>query len=88
MGLFGMLVVGCLPEGRRVLGVMLRIVVVVVMISLVACGGPGTTTNTITNSGTPAGAYKVTLTATGTAGSYGGDTSGHVMTVTLDGSIV
>lgn len=83
MGLFGMLIVGCLPARRRLPGIMLGIAVVVMMMSLLACGGSSNTTNTITTPGTPAGTYKVTLTATGTAGSYGGDTSGHVMTVTL-----
>ncbi len=77
MGLFGMLVVGSLPERRRLLGVMLGIVVVAMIISLVACGGSTSTAKTITNPGTPAGTYKIALTATGTAA------SSHVMTVSL-----
>ena len=82
MGLFGMLIVGSLSKRRHLPGI-IAIVVVVMMMSLVACGGSSNTTNTIMTPGTPAGTYKVTLTATGTAGSNGGDTSGHVMTVTL-----
>jgi len=83
MGLFGMLVIGSLPKRRRVQGIILVFLIAVIMVALVGCGGTSNTPRTITNPGTPAGTYTVTLTATGTAGSYGGDTSGHVMTVAL-----
>jgi hypothetical protein len=83
MGLVGTLVVGCLQKPRRLLRIILGIALVVVMIFLLACGGSNNVTKTITNPGTPAGTYTVTLTTTGTAGSFGGDTSGHVMTVSL-----
>ncbi|HXJ90607.1 MAG TPA: VCBS repeat-containing protein [Candidatus Binatia bacterium] len=84
MGLFGMLFVGTLPKRRRVLGTMLGIVVLVMMISLVGCGGSSSKTPvTTTIPGTPAGTYAVTVTAKGTGGSYGGDTSDHPMAVTL-----
>ena len=83
MGLFGVVMLGSLPKRRRLVAFMLGIIVVVMMISLVACGGSSHKTLTTTIPGTPAGSYAVTVTATGTAGSYGGDTSDHPMAVTL-----
>jgi len=83
MGLFGMLIAGSLPKRRRLLGIMFGIVVVLMMISLVGCGGSSHTRTTTTIPGTPAGSYTVTVTAKGTAGSYGGDTSDHPMAVIL-----
>jgi hypothetical protein len=83
MGLFGMLVIGSLPKRRRLLGIMLGIVIVTMMISLVGCGGSSNNHHSTIIPGTPAGSYTVTVTATGTAGSYGGSTSDHVMTITL-----
>lgn len=83
MALFGMLVIGSLPKRRRLMGIMLGMVIVVMMISLIACGGSSNTHHTTTIPGTPAGNYTVTATATGTAGSYGGNTSDHPMTITL-----
>jgi predicted membrane channel-forming protein YqfA (hemolysin III family) len=84
IGLFGMLFVGSLPKRRRLLGITLGITVIVMMISLVGCGGSSSKTPvTTTIPGTPAGSYAVTVTAKGTAGSYGGDTTDHPMAVTL-----
>lgn len=83
-GLFGMVMLGSLPKRRRLAGIMLGIVMLIMMISLVACGGSSSKTPvTTTIPGTPAGTYAITVTATGTAGSYGGDTSDHPMAVTL-----
>ena len=78
-----MLVVGSLPKRRRQLGIMLGMMVIGMTVTSVGCGRSSHRTTTTTTAGTPAANYTVTVTAKGTAGSYGGDTSDHAMTVTL-----
>lgn len=81
--LFGLMFVGGWRKRNRWSGVGLGIVFLAALF-WVACGsGSNSTTPPVQKPGTPAGTYTVTVTATGTAGTNSGDTSAHVVKITL-----
>ena len=81
-GLFGLVLTG--SKGKRV-GVIMTVVAVLMILTLVGCGGgsSGGGQNHQTIPGTPAGTYPIAVTATGTAGTNGGNTAAHNLQVTL-----
>ena len=86
MGFFGLILAGNWKKGNRRVGMVLMVMAVGMLITLLGCGGSGGTPTTHqTIPGTPSGSYpNVHVTATGTAGTNGGNTSQHVLTLTLN----
>jgi len=85
MGLFGLLLAGDWKKKRsRRMSIVLGVMVLALMFIIMGCGGGG---NTIVTPpiipGTPTGNYTVVVTATGTAGTNGGNTGAHTLNVTL-----
>ena len=84
MGVFGLMLAGDWKKRRvRWMGVVLGIVILGMMFSLVGCGGSSNNPPPVTKPGTPTGSYTIQITATGTAGSNGGNTSAHNVSVGL-----
>jgi hypothetical protein len=87
VGMLGMVLAGeWKKRNRRTLGIILLIVALTMIIGLVGCGsGSSTAGNTGGNGtgGTAAGTYQIKLSATGTAGTNGGNTAAHPLNVTL-----
>ena len=85
-GLIGIVLVGDLRKRKRRSAIVLLCVLALALIlSLVGCGG-GSVSGSGGNGGgggTPAGTYSVKLSVTGTAGTNGGNTAAHPLTVTL-----
>jgi hypothetical protein len=79
MGVFGLVLAGDWKKKRiRWMGVVLGMLLLVMMVSLVGCGGSSNNNNLgVLIPGTPTGTYPIQVTATGTAGSNGGNTSAH-----------
>jgi hypothetical protein len=85
LGLIGMVLAGDWKKrNRRFLGLALTILAVVMILALVGCGGSSSSGGGGGGGGgTPAGTYQVAVTATGTAGTNGGNTSAHPLPLTL-----
>lgn len=84
LGMFGLMLAAGSKKNRR-LATVVGALVLGAMIVTVGCGGNSSSAVTPPqqNPGTPSGTYAVTVTATGTAGTNGGNTSAHVVTVNL-----
>jgi len=80
VALFGLVLAGSWK--KKHMGIMLGVVVLGMMIMMPGCGG-GSSTTPPPNTGTPPGTYTVTVTASGTAGTNGGNTAAHPLNVTL-----
>lgn len=91
LGLLGMVFAGDWKKrNRRRLGILLGVFALVMILALVGCGGGSSSGGGgggggggNGGGGTPAGTYTVKVTATGTAGTNGGNTSPHTLNVTL-----
>ena len=73
-------------RNRRALGIVLLVVALAMIMALAGCGGGssgGGGGGGGGTGGTPAGSYPIALSATGTAGTNGGNTTAHPLTVTL-----
>ena len=82
-GLMGIVLVGDLRKRKRHGEiVLLSVLALALILSLVGCGG-GSVSGGGGGGGTPAGTYSVKLDVTGTAGTNGGNTAAHPLTVTL-----
>ncbi|HWY54570.1 MAG TPA: FG-GAP-like repeat-containing protein [Terriglobales bacterium] len=81
VGMLGMVLAGeWKKRNRRRLGVMFLILGLAMILALVGCGGGGSTAGGGGGGGgggTPAGSYQIQVTATGTAGTNGGNTAAH-----------
>jgi Bacterial Ig-like domain (group 3)/FG-GAP-like repeat len=89
LGIVGMILAGDWKKrNRRQLAIVLGILAFTMILALVGCGSGGSSTGGggggggLTG-GTPTGTYQIQVTATGTAGSNGGDMSGHPLNLTL-----
>ena len=85
VGMLGMVLAGeWKKRKRRALGVLLLVLALVMIVGLVGCGGGSSSGGGGGGGGgTPAGTYQINLTATGTAGTNGGNMGAHPLTVTL-----
>ncbi len=86
VGMLGMVLAGDWKKrNRRRLGVVFLILALAMIVALVGCGGGSSSGGGGGGGGggTPAGTYPIALTATGTAGTNGGNTAAHLLTVTL-----
>jgi hypothetical protein len=86
LGMIGMILAGDWKRrNRRGLAIVLLIVALAMILALVGCGGSSTSGGGGGGGGggTPAGSYPITVTATGTAGNNGGNTTPHPVSVTL-----
>jgi Bacterial Ig-like domain (group 3)/FG-GAP-like repeat len=86
VGMLGMVLAGDWKKrNRRRMGIMLLVLALVMIVGLVGCGGSSNSGGGGGGGGggTPAGTYQINATATGTAGTNGGNTSAHPVTVTL-----
>jgi hypothetical protein len=89
VGLIGMILAGDWKKrSRRSMGIMLGILAVAMILALVGCGSGGSSTGGNGGGGgggggTPTGTYQVKASATGTAGTHGGNTSPHSLPLTL-----
>ena len=83
-GLMGIVLVGDLRKRKRHGEiVLLSVLALALILSLVGCGGGSVSGGGGGGGGTPAGTYSVKLDVTGTAGTNGGNTAAHPLTVTL-----
>jgi len=83
-GLIGIVLVGDLRKHKRHGAiVLLSVLALALILSLVGCGGGSVSGGGGGGGGTPAGTYSVKLDVTGTAGTNGGNTAAHPLTVTL-----
>jgi len=84
VGTLGLMLAGFSRKNRR-LAVVLGVLALGMMIVTVGCGGGNSAVVTPPQiiPGTPAGSYPIVVTATGTAGTNGGNTSAHTVTVNL-----
>jgi hypothetical protein len=85
MGLFGLLFTGDFRKrNSRGKAIVLGLVLLVMVLSLVGCGG-GSSTSSSGGGGisTPPGTYSLQVNATGTAGSFGGNTSVHSLNLSV-----
>jgi hypothetical protein len=88
LGIVGMILAGDWKKrNRRALMIVLGMLALTMILALVGCGGSsagggGGGGGGLTG-GTPTGTYAIKATATGTAGTNGGDTSAHALSVTL-----
>jgi len=85
IGLMGLVLTGDWKK-RRFSGriVILAVIALVMVLAWAGCGGGSSSSTTPPPSGgTPAGSYPLTLTATGTPGTNGGNTSQHTLNITL-----
>jgi hypothetical protein len=84
VGIFGLILAGNWKRNRR-MGIVLGVLAIGMVLMMVGCGGsnssPPVTVTPIP--GTPTGSYPITVTATGTAGTNGGNTAAHTLIVTL-----
>jgi hypothetical protein len=84
VGIFGLILAGNWKRNRR-MGIILGVLAIGMVLMMVGCGGsnssPPVTVTPIP--GTPTGSYPITVTATGTAGTNGGNTAAHTLIVTL-----
>jgi Bacterial Ig-like domain (group 3)/FG-GAP-like repeat/FG-GAP repeat len=85
IGVFGLMLTSDWKKRKwRHLAIALGILAIVMILLLVGCGGSSSSGGGGGgNGGTPAGTYTVTVMATGTAGTNGGNTSGHPLALTL-----
>jgi len=85
VGLVGMILAGeWKKRNRRALGIVLTVLAVMMILALAGCGSGGSSTGGGGGGGgTPAGSYQLQITATGTAGTNGGNTSPHSLPLTL-----
>jgi Bacterial Ig-like domain (group 3)/FG-GAP-like repeat len=85
VGMLGMVLAGeWKKRNRRRLGVMFLILGLAMILALVGCGGSSSGGGGGGGGGgTPAGTYQIQVTATGTAGTNGGNTAPHPLNVTL-----
>jgi hypothetical protein len=88
LGLVGMILAGDWKKrNRRGMGIMLTILAVAMILALVGCGGSSSSASGGGGGGggggTPAGTYKLQISATGTAGTNGGNTAPHPLPLTL-----
>lgn len=89
VGMMGMVFAGDWKKrNRKTLAIVLLILALTMILALAGCSSGSSTLNTGgsgggTSGGTPAGSYQVNVTATGTAGNNGGDTTTHSLTLTL-----
>jgi hypothetical protein len=87
IGLFGLVLAGdCKKRNRRRMAIMLGILALVMVVALGGCGGgssSGGGGGGGGGGGTPANTYTIKTTATGTAGTNGGNTTPQTLTVTL-----
>jgi hypothetical protein len=84
VGMLGMVLAGDWKKrNRRRLGVILLIIALAMIIGLVGCGGGSSTTTGGGGGGTPPGSYVIKLSATGTAGTNGGNVAPHSLNLTL-----
>jgi hypothetical protein len=85
LGMLGMVVAGDWKKrNRRRMGIMLLVLALAMILALVGCGGSSSSSGGGGGGGgTPAGTYPITVTATGTAGSNGGNTGSHPLNLTL-----
>jgi FG-GAP-like repeat len=80
LGLFGLVLAGGRKKRSIQMGILLRVVLLSMMVTLVGCGGSSTSTPPPTGTpGTPAGTYTVAVIATGT----GNTAPSHTVNVTL-----
>ena len=83
-GLMGIVLAGDLRKRKRNGAlVLLSVLALALILSLVGCGGGSVSGGGGGGGGTPAGTYSVKLNVTGTAGTNGGNTAAHPLTVTL-----
>ena len=83
-GLIGIVLVGDLRKHKRHGAiVLLSVLALALILSLVGCGGGSVSGGGGGGGGTPAGTYSVKLDVIGTAGTNGGNTAAHPLTVTL-----
>lgn len=88
LGMVGLVLAGDWKKrNRRRIAIGIAILAFVMILALVGCGsgsssGPGSTGGG--TGGTPAGSYAIQVTATGTAGTNGGNTSPHPVTATIN----
>ena len=81
LGVFGLVGILFLPmrtKFRRLRTFVLGLLAIAFIMTLGSCGGSSTTAGT-----TPIGTYTFTVNATGTAGTNGGNTSVHQISLTL-----
>ncbi len=87
IGVFGLVVAGDWKKrNRKRMTIMLGIVALIMILALVGCGSGGSGNGGGGgggSTGTPAGNYTITVTGTGTAGTNGGSTTPHSITVKL-----
>jgi len=83
MGIFGLLFAGDFKKRNlRSRVIVLGVLLLVMMLSLVGCGG-SSTTPPAGNTGTPSGTYSLQVNATGTGGSFNGNTSAHSLSLSI-----
>jgi hypothetical protein len=74
-------------RNRKAMILLLTVIALAMILALVGCGGGSSSGGSGggggTTGGTPTGTYQVQVTASGTAGTNGGDTTPHPLTVTL-----
>jgi Bacterial Ig-like domain (group 3)/FG-GAP-like repeat len=88
LGMVGMILVGDWKKrNRRRMAIVLTVLTVAMILALVGCGGGSSSSSGGGGGGgtggTPAGSYKVQVTATGTAGTNGGNTAPQPLNLTL-----
>jgi hypothetical protein len=84
VGLVGMILAGDWKKrNRRVMGITLGILAVVMILALVGCGGGSSLAGDSLGGGTPAGIYQLQVSAIGTAGTHQGNTAPHPLPLTL-----
>jgi len=86
MGLMGMVLTGDWKR-RKLSGrfVIMAVIAVAMILAWAGCGGGGGSSSTTppAGGGTPSGSYPLQVSATGTAGANGGNTSAHPLNITL-----
>ena len=88
VGMFGLVLTGDWKKrNRRGMTILLAVLAIAMILGLVGCGG-GSSNNGGGGGGgggggTPAGTYQIQVTATGTAGTNGGNTTAHPLNLTL-----